>query len=106
MGGSNEFIECSCRGLVTEGVSGAVGQFGGDGLEVGLLVGDGCSFGEVTVVMPVGVFAGSSLPGAVGLGENIYTLVLWVRCWSRAISGSWSKASCAPLCREGLVYGG
>ena len=45
MGGSNEFVECFCWGAVAEGGSGAVVQFVGDGVEVGLVAGDGGSFG-------------------------------------------------------------
>ena len=45
MGGSNEFVECFCWGAVVEGGSGAVVQFVGDGVEVGLVAGDGGSFG-------------------------------------------------------------
>ena len=41
MGGSNEFVECFCWGAVAEGGSGAVVQFVGDGVEVGLVAGDG-----------------------------------------------------------------
>ena len=45
MGGSNEFVECFCGGAVVEGGSGAVVEFVGDGVEVGLVAGDGGSFG-------------------------------------------------------------
>ena len=41
MGGSNEFVECFCGGAVAEGGSGAVARFVGDGVEVGLVAGDG-----------------------------------------------------------------
>ena len=41
MGGVNEFVECFCRGAVAEGGSGAVVRFVGDGVEVGLVAGDG-----------------------------------------------------------------
>ncbi len=34
MGGSNEFVECFCWGVVAEGGSGVVAQFVGDGVEV------------------------------------------------------------------------
>ena len=47
MGGSNELVECFCGGAVAEGGSGAVVQFVGDGVEVGLVAGDGGSFGKV-----------------------------------------------------------
>ena len=70
MGGSNEFVECFCWGAVVEGGSGAVVQFVGDGVEVGLVAGDGGSFGKVAADEPVGVFVGSSLPGAVGVSEE------------------------------------
>ena len=70
MGGSNEFVECFCWGAVAEGGSGAVVQFVGDGVEVGLVAGDGGSFGQVAADESVGVFVGSSLPGAVGVSEE------------------------------------
>ena len=70
MGGSNEFVECFCGGAVAEGGSGAVARFVGDGVEVGLVAGDGGSFGKVAADEPVGVFVGSSLPGAVGVSEE------------------------------------
>ena len=70
MGGSNEFVECFCWGAVAEGGSGAVARFVGDGVEVGLVAGDGGSFGQVAADEPVGVFVGSSLPGAVGVSEE------------------------------------
>ena len=41
MGGSNELVECFCGGAVAEGCSGAVARFVGDGVEVGLVAGDG-----------------------------------------------------------------
>ena len=46
MGGSNEFVECFCGGAVAEGGSGAVVQLVGDGVEVGLVAGDGGSCGQ------------------------------------------------------------
>ena len=61
MGGSNEFVECFCGGAVAEGGSGAVARLVGDGVEVGLVAGDGGSFGQVAADEPVGVFVGSSL---------------------------------------------
>ena len=70
MGGSNEFVECFCGGAVAEGGSGAVVELVGDGVEVGLVAGDGGSFGQVAADEPVGVFVGSSLPGAVGVSEE------------------------------------
>ena len=70
MGGSNEFVECFCGGAVAEGGSGAVVQLVGDGVEVGLMAGDGGSFGQVAADEPVGVVVGSSLPGAVGVSEE------------------------------------
>ena len=45
MGGSNELVECFCGGAVAEGGSGAVVELVGDGVEVGLVAGDGGSFG-------------------------------------------------------------
>lgn len=39
MGGSNELVECLCGSAVVEGGSGAVVQFVGDGVKVGLAVG-------------------------------------------------------------------
>ncbi len=41
MGGVNEFVECFCWGSVAEGGSGAVARFVGDGVEVGLVAGEG-----------------------------------------------------------------
>ena len=41
MGGSNELVECLCGSVVVEGGSGAVVQFIGDGVKVGLVFGDG-----------------------------------------------------------------
>ena len=70
MGGSNELVECFRWGAVAEGGSGAVVEFVGDGVEVGLVAGDGGSFGQVAADEPVGVFVGSSLPGAVGVSEE------------------------------------
>ena len=70
MGGSNELVECFCWGAVAEGGSWAVARFVGDGVEVGLVAGDGGSFGQVSADEPVGVFVGSSLPGAVGVSEE------------------------------------
>ena len=70
MGGSNEFVECFCWGAVAEGGSGAVAGLVGDGVEVGLVAGDGGSFGQVSADEPVGVFVSSSLPGAVGVSEE------------------------------------
>ena len=46
MGGSNEFVECFCGGAVAEGGSGAVARLVGDGVEVGLVAGDGGSCGQ------------------------------------------------------------
>ncbi len=53
MGGSNEFVECFCVGAVAEGGSGAVVELVGDGVEVGLVAGDGGSFGKVSSDEPV-----------------------------------------------------
>ena len=49
MGGSNEFVECFCWGAVAEGGSGAVVQFVGDGVEVGLVAGDGAPLARETM---------------------------------------------------------
>ena len=46
MGGSNEFVECLGRGGVGEGALGAVAWLVGDGVEVGLVAGDGGSCGQ------------------------------------------------------------
>ena len=70
MGGSSELVECLGGGAVAEGGSGAVARFVGDGVEVGLVAGDGGSFGQVAADESVGVFVGSSLPGAVGVSEE------------------------------------
>ena len=77
MGGSNEFVECFCGGAVAEGGSGAVARFVGDGVEVGLVAGDGGSFGQVAANASVGVFVGSSLPGAVGVSEKHLHASAW-----------------------------
>ena len=63
-------LNASVGGAVAEGGSGAVARFVGDGVEVGLVAGDGGSFGQVAADEPVGVFVGSSLPGAVGVSEE------------------------------------
>ena len=77
MGGSNEFVECFCWGAVAEGGSGAVVRLVGDGVEVGLVAGDGGSCGQVAADEPVGVFVGplsqdltafSSAPGPANAG--------------------------------------
>ena len=70
MGGSNEFVECLGGGAVAEGGSGAVVELVGDGVEVGLVSGDGGSFVQVAADEPVGVVVGSSLPGAVGVSDE------------------------------------
>ena len=62
--------ECLGGGVVAEGGSGVVARFVGDGVEVGLVAGGGGSFGQVAADEPVGVFVGSSLPGAVGVSEE------------------------------------
>ena len=69
MDSDNVFVEC-LGGVVAEGGSGAVARFVGDGVEVALVAGDGGSFGQVAADEPVGVFVGSSLPGAVGVSEE------------------------------------
>ena len=70
MGGGNEFVECLGGGRVAEVGSGAVARLVGDGVEVGSVAGDGGSCGQVAADEPVGVFVGSSLPGAVGVSEE------------------------------------
>ena len=65
MDGSNEFVRCFCWGAAAEGGSGAVVQFVGDGVEVGLEAGDGGSLGQVAAGEPVLFFLGSSHPGVV-----------------------------------------
>ena len=77
MGGSNEFVECFCGGAVAEGGSGAVARLVGDGVEVGLVAGDGGSFGQVAADESVGVFVGSSLPGAVGVSDKRLHTSVW-----------------------------
>ena len=77
IGGSDELVECFCGGAVAEGGSGAVVQLVGDGVEVGLVAGDGGSFGQVAADEPVGVFVGSSLPGAVGVHEKHIHASAW-----------------------------
>ena len=64
MGGSNELVECFCGGAVAEGGSGAVVQFVGDGVEVGLVAGDGGSFGKVAADKSVSI---SFVPRSQGL---------------------------------------
>ena len=93
MGGSNEFVECFCGGAVAEGGSGAVARLVGDGVEVGLVAGDGGSFGQVAADEPVGVFVGSSLPGAVGVSEEHLHAGVVGEALCRAISGPWSQVS-------------
>lgn len=44
MGGSNEFVECYGGDAVAEGGSGTVARLVGDGVEVGLVAGDGGFF--------------------------------------------------------------
>ena len=85
MGGSNELVECFCWGAVAEGGSGAVVRFVGDGVEVGLVAGDGGSFGQVAADESVGVVVGSS-PRGCGGERNTSTPVPGVRRWWRAIS--------------------
>ena len=81
MGGSNDLVECFCGGAVAEGYSGAVARLLGDGVEVVLVAGDGGSFGQVSADESVGVFVGSSLPGAVGVSEKH----LHARAWGEAL---------------------
>jgi len=77
MGGSNELVECFCGGAVAEGCFGAVARLVGDGVDVGLVAGDGGSFGQVAEDESVGVFVGSSLPGAVGVSDKHLHASAW-----------------------------
>ena len=70
MGGSNELVECFCGGAVAEDDYGAVAQFVGDGVEVGLVAGDEGCFGQVAADEPVGLFVGYSLPGTVRVSDK------------------------------------
>ena len=92
MGGSNELVECFCGGAVAEGGSGAVARFVGDGVEVGLVAGDGGSFGQVAAVESVGVVVGSSLPCAVGVSEEH----LHASAWGEALVAGhfWALVPC------------
>ena len=99
MGGSNEFVECFCGGAVAEGGSGAVVEFVGDGVEVGLVAGDGGSFGQVAADEPVGVFVGSSLPGAVGVSEEH----LHAGAWGEALVAGHFWALVPGQCAHRLV---
>ena len=99
MGGSNEFVECFCWGAVAEGGSGAVVEFVGDGVEVGLVAGDGGSFGQVAADEPVGVFVGSSLPGAVGVSEEH----LHAGAWGEALVAGHFWALVPGQCAHRLV---
>ena len=69
MGGCNELVGCFCGGAVAEGCSGVVAWLVGDGVEVGLVAGDGCSCGQVAADESVGVVVGSSLSTGCG-GER------------------------------------
>ena len=99
MGGSNELVECFCGGAVAEGGSGAVVEFVGDGVEVGLVAGDGGSFGQVAADEPVGVFVGSSLPGAVGVSEEH----LHAGAWGEALVAGHFPALVPGQCAHRLV---
>jgi len=77
MGGSNELVECFCGGAVAKGCSGAVVELVGDGVEVGLVAGDGGSRGQVAADESVGVFVGSSLPRAVRVSEKHLHASAW-----------------------------
>ena len=92
MDGSNELVECFCGGAVAEGGSGAVARFVGDGVEVGLVAGDGGSFGQVAADESVGVFVGSSLPWAVGVSEEH----LHASAWGEALVAGhfWALVPC------------
>ena len=92
MGGSNDLVECFCGGVVAEGDSGAVARFVGDDVEVGLVAGDGGSFGQVAADESVGVFVGSSLPWAVGVSEEH----LHASTWGEALAAGhfWALVPC------------
>lgn len=49
MGGSDVFVECLGGGAVVEGGSGAVVELVGDGVEVGLVAGDGAPLARETM---------------------------------------------------------
>ena len=99
MGGSNELVECFCWGAVAEGGSGAVVRLVGDGVEVGLVAGDGGSFGQVAADEPVGVFVGSSLPGAVGVSEEH----LHAGAWGEALVAGHFPALVPGQCAQSSV---
>lgn len=91
MGGSNELVECFCGGAIAEGCSGAVARLVGNGVEVGLVAGDGGSFEQVAADESVGVFAGSS-PRAVWVSEKH----LHASAWGEALVAShfWVLVPC------------
>ena len=79
MNGSNEFVECFCWGCGSRWGSGAVVQFVGDGVVVGLVAGDGDSLGQVTKGEPVLFSLVPVTQGWLGGVKNTSTPVLWVR---------------------------
>ena len=84
---------------VVEGGSGAVARFVGDGVEEGLVAGDGGSFGQVAADEPVSVFVGSSLPGAVGVSEEH----LHASAWGEALVAGHFPALVPGQCTHRLV---
>ena len=84
---------------VVEGGSGAVARFVGDGVEEGLVAGDGGSFGQVAADEPVSVFVGSSLPGAVGVSEEH----LHASAWCEALVAGHFPALVPGQCTHRLV---
>ena len=55
----------------------AVAQLVGDGVEVGLVAGDGGSCGQVAADELVGIVVGSSIPGAVGVSNKHIHASAW-----------------------------
>ena len=66
----------------------------------------GGPLGGVVADESVGVFVGSSLPGAVGVCENAFSPVLWVRRWWWAVSGPWSQVGVRVAWLQGSGCGG
>ena len=65
-----QFVECLCWSLPSEGFAGAGVEFGGDVVEVFAGVhGQVGALGEVLAQQAVGVLVGAALPWAVRVGE-------------------------------------
>ena len=77
MGRSNELVECFCGGAVAKGYSGAVARLVGDGVEVGLMAGDGGSCGQVAADELAGIVVGFPLPRAVGVSDKHIHASAW-----------------------------